>query len=26
LVWENANPEIVKMYESKQLPPYPVEF
>jgi len=26
LVWENANPEIVKMYDSKQLPPYPVEF
>ena len=26
LVWENANPEIVKMYESKQLPPYPVDF
>ncbi len=26
LVWENANPEIVKMYESGQLPPYPVDF
>ena len=26
LVWENANPNIVKMYESGELPPYPVEF
>ncbi|MCM0043552.1 MAG: hydroxyquinol 1,2-dioxygenase [Burkholderiaceae bacterium] len=26
LVWENVNPEIVKMYESGQLPPYPVDF
>jgi len=26
LVWENANPEIVKMYETGKVPPYPVEF
>lgn len=26
LVWENANPEIVRMYETGQLKPYPVEF
>lgn len=26
LVWENGNPNIVKMHESGELPPYPVEF
>ena len=26
LVWENVNPNIVKMHESGELPPYPVEF
>jgi hypothetical protein len=26
LVWENANPAIVKMHETGELPPYPVTF
>jgi hypothetical protein len=26
LVWENVNPNIVKMHESGELPAYPVEF
>ncbi len=26
LVWENGNPNIVRMHETGELPPYPVEF
>ncbi len=26
LVWENANPDIVEMHRSGEIPPYPVEF
>jgi hypothetical protein len=26
LVWDNVNPNIVKMHESGELPAYPVEF
>ena len=26
LVWENANPDIVRMHAEGEIPPYPVEF